>query len=96
MATLSTNLKTDLSTLTSTEQIVKIDENTAKRYKVVEETIDLEALRREKEGLEADLNLKEPTTEMLIQEGMGVDPYYRIDKTAVQARIDVINKILGI
>lgn len=47
---------TDLSAKKE-EQIVKsVDGTTATRYKVVEEKIDLEALRREKEGLEAQIN----------------------------------------
>ena len=96
MATLSTDLKTDLSALTSTEQIVKIDENTAKRYRVVEETIDLEALRREKEGLEAQLNMPKPTKEELIELGKGMHPFYNYaQKTWAQERIKQIDEILG-
>ena len=86
---------TDLSTLSSQEQIKKIDENTAIHYKVVEEMIDLEALRREKEGIEQTLATPKPTTEMLIEEGKGVDPYYRIDKALLTKRLDEINTILG-
>ena len=85
----------DLSTITEEQIVVSGDKKTAKRYRVVEEVIDLEALRQEKEVLEASLKFEKPTTEMLIQERMGIDPYYRTDKIAVQARIDTINKILG-
>jgi len=54
--------KIDLSTLIGEEQIKKIDEKTAKRYKVVEETIDLEKLKIEKKLLKNQLKTPKPTT----------------------------------
>ena len=76
------------------EKIVKIDNKTAIRYKVVEEVIDLEALRQEKEGIEAQLATPEPTKEELIEWGKGINPYYSTDKENAQKRIDEINLIL--
>lgn len=77
------------------EKIVKIDEKTAKRYKVVEETIDLEALKREKEDLEAQLQMPEPTQEELIEAGKSIHPYYQINKEAIQERIKQIDELLN-
>ena len=87
-------LTVDLLKLSGTEQIKKIDDKTAIKYKVVEETIDLEALRREKEGLEEMLSMEEPTKEELIELGKGQHPFY-MDKDDIQKRLDKINKILG-
>ena len=72
---------------------MKVDENTAKRYKVVEETIDLEILRREKEGLEQTLAMPEPTTEELIELGKGMHPYYQ-NKDWIKKRIEEIDSLL--
>lgn len=94
MATLSTNLKTDLSKLTSAEQIVKIDEKTAKRYKVVEETIDLGALEIEKRGIEERLK-KVLTDEELLEWAKQNYPYQNIDVSRLQERLEEINKILA-
>jgi len=87
------DLKTDLTKLVNTEQIVKVDENTAKRIRVVEEVIDLEALRQEKESLEAQLNIPEPTKEELIELGKGVHPYYQ-PKDWIRKRIEEIEELL--
>lgn len=86
---------TDLSTLLGQEQIKKVDEKTAIRYRVVEEMIDLEALRREKKNLEAQLEVKEPSDEELIEHGKMIHSFYTIDAQSVRQRIDEINKILG-
>ena len=56
----------DLSTIKE-DQIILVDKDTAIRYKVVEEKIDLIALKQEKELLETELAMKEPTKEELIQ-----------------------------
>jgi len=74
-------------------QIVKIDENTAIRYKVVEERIDLEALRREKEELQTQLDVPEPTKEELIEAGKMIYPYYQ-GKDWIANRIEEIDSIL--
>jgi len=84
----------DLSKLTNTEQIVKVDENTAKRYKVVEETIDLEALRQEKQQLEQELNWQEPTEAELIELGKMQHPYYMRDENFIKNRIKEIEELL--
>ena len=88
-------MATDLSTLVGTEQIKQIDKKTAKRYRVVEETIDLEALKREKEMLEAELNMPEPSKEELIELGRSMHEYYLRDVEAIKKRIEEINNILG-
>ena len=88
--------KIDLTELSDVkEKIVKIDEKTAKRYKVVEETVDLEALRREKENLEQMLSMPEPSVEELIEEGKRSHPYYTFDREYALRRIEEINKILS-
>ncbi len=75
------------------EKIVKIDENTAIRYRVVEEAIDLGALRQEKEALEEQLKMPEPTKEELLEQGKAMHPYYQ-DKSWIEQRIRKINSIL--
>lgn len=77
------------------EKIVKIDEKTAKRYRVVEEAINLEALRQEKADLEAQLNMPEPSQEELIEAGKAIHPYYQIDREAIQERIKQIDELLN-
>jgi hypothetical protein len=76
------------------EEIIKIDENTAKRYRVVEETIDLQALKAEKENLEAELNMKEPRDKELIEMGKMMHPFYR-NKDVIIQRLEELNKLLG-
>jgi hypothetical protein len=62
----------DLST--ATEQIVlSKDGKTAIRYKVVGESIDLEALKREKETWE---KMTEPGEKELVEMGRLMHPYY--------------------
>ena len=84
----------DLSTLSGQEQIKIIDKNTAIKYYVKEEVIDLGALKQEKENLEQMLNIPKPTDEELIELGKSQHPYYQ-DKTYIRDRIEQINKILG-
>lgn len=74
-------------------QIKRLGEKTAIKYRVVEEAIDLEALRQEKEGLEAMLTMPEPTTEELIEMGKSMHPYYQ-DREWVANRLEEINRIL--
>jgi len=88
------NVAIDLSVLTSTEQIVKVDEDTAKRYKVVEETIDLGALRIEKKGIEEQLS-KVLTDEELLKWAKANYPYQNIEVERLKARLEEINKLLG-
>lgn len=84
----------DLSALAGQTQIKRLGEKTAIKYRVVEEAIDLEALRQEKESLEAMLAMPEPTTEELIELGKAQHHYYT-DKTDLQNRLNQINSILG-
>jgi len=76
------------------EKIVKIDDKTAVRYRVVEEVIDLEALRQEKQALEEQLAMPEPSKEELIEQGKIIHPYYT-DKSWIEKRITEIDSILG-
>jgi len=82
----------DLSTLIGTEQIKQIDKKTAKRYRVVEETIDLEALRRELEELE---KMEEPTKEELIELGRAYHPYYLDREERIAWLRQKINEVLS-
>jgi len=79
---------------TEKEKIVIQDENTAVKYFVQEESIDLEALRREREMLEQILNIPKPSDEELIEIGKMQHPYFQ-ERTHIQTRINEINKILG-
>lgn len=73
------------------------DGKTAIRYKVVEEVIDLDALRKEKEALEAQLAEKEPSEKELIELGKGFHPYFDYAvKAGIPERINQINEILGV
>jgi len=86
---------TTLSTLVSTEEIVKSEDGlTAIRYKVIEEKIDLEALRREREALEQILATKKPTDKELIELGKSYHSYY-LDKTSLLKRLEEIEKLGG-
>jgi hypothetical protein len=77
------------------EEIVKsADGKTATRFRVIEEIIDLEGLRREKERLESELNATEPSNEELVEMGRMYHPFYMINKESHQARIDVIKELL--
>jgi len=76
------------------EKIIIQNENTAVRYFVQEETIDLEALRMEKASLEQLLNIQRPSDEELIEIGKMQHPYFQ-DRTYIENRINEINKILG-
>lgn len=85
-------LKTDLSKLSGQEQIKKVNENTAKKYRVVEETIDLASLRAEKTRLE--LELVKPTEDELVSLGQSQHPFYYA-KEDNEARIAEIDSILA-
>jgi len=83
----------DLSKI-SEEQVEVVDKDTAVRYKVVKETINLEALRKEKEELLEELNMKEPTKEELISLGKMYHPYFHRNVDVIQKRIEEIDKVL--
>ena len=83
----------DLSTITEPQIVRSKDGKTAVKYTVVAETIDLEALRQEKEALEQQLAMPEPSKEELIELGKGMHPYYQ-PKEWVKARIKEIDSIL--
>ena len=83
----------DLSTVKE-PQIVKVDKDTAIKYSVVEERIDLNALKQEKVNLEAQLEEKEPSEKELSEAGRAFHPYFMQDKSSIQARIDYINEVL--
>jgi len=85
---------TDLSIIKEPQIVRSKDGKTAVKYTVVEETIDLEALRQEKEALEQQLAMPKPSDKELIEMGKGVHPYYQ-PKEMIEARIREINSILG-
>ena len=85
----------DLSTIKEPQIVISKDGKTAVKYTVVKETIDLEALKAEKESLEAQLNEKEPSESELINLGRAFHPFYMLDRTSVEQRIVEINKLLG-
>jgi|GEM_PF-2916090 len=76
------------------EIIVKVNNNTAIRYRVAEDGIDLRDLRREKARLEVEFALPKPSQEELVEIGKMVDPYYRRDLEAIRARLEEIDAIL--
>ena len=78
------------------EIIVKKDTNTAIRYKVVEEKIDLKALREEKENIEKVLVADPPSQEELLSWAKDNHEYYTTSKTYDEERLKGINKILGV
>jgi len=65
---MATAIKTDLSKVTE-PQIKKIDKDTAIRYKVVSEKIDLKALKQELQGWK---EMEKPS----IEELKSLHPYY--------------------
>lgn len=75
-----------------TEKIEHLDNNTLRRYRVVEEFIDLTPLRIEKAQLEKVI--PQPTDAELIEYGKTVHPYYSVDKERNAKRLQEINKIL--
>jgi hypothetical protein len=87
---------TDLSTITEEQLVISKDKLTAIRYKVVAETIDLQALKAEKENLEAELNQKEPSDKELIETGKMMHPFYMLDREYTQRKIDEINSLLEV
>ena len=57
-------MKMGLSDLSDVkEKIVKIDKHKAIKYRIVEEIIYLNLLRQERDGLEDQLNMPEPSQE---------------------------------
>jgi hypothetical protein len=86
---------TDLSTIKEEQIVISKDLKTAIRYKVVAETIDLEALKREKEDLEAQLAEKEPSEKELIELGKSFHQFYMMDRTQAEKRILEITKLIG-
>lgn len=84
----------DLSTITEPQIVRSKDGKTAVKYTVAAETIDLEALRQEKEGIEQMLATPEPTDKELIELGKANHPYF-MDKASLEARLAEIKSILG-
>jgi len=84
----------DLSTITEPQIVRSKDGKTAVKYTVIAETIDLEALRQEKEALEQQLAMPKPSDKELIELGKSTHPYF-MDKTYLQKRLEEIKAILG-
>jgi uncharacterized small protein (DUF1192 family) len=76
------------------EITVRLSDDAAVRYRVVEERLDLAALRREKARLEAQLDEKEPSDEELREWGRMGHPYYARDESYVKKRVIEIDSIL--
>lgn len=77
------------------EEIVKIDDKKAIRYRIVEEVIDLDALKKEKEALEAQLAEKEPSEEELVEVGRSVHSWYLRDIYFINKRLEEIDGLLS-
>lgn len=73
------------------ELVVAQDENTAIKYQVVEQTLDLNALRQELDMLENPM--PKPTDQELVELGKMHHPYYMQPDNSV--RIAEIKSILG-
>ena len=84
---------TDLSTIKEEQIVTSPDKLTATRYKVVEEKIDLESLRQERDVLLEQLAVKEPTKEELIELGKATSLFY--NKGAIEERVKIIDVLLG-
>lgn len=76
------------------EIVVKTDEQTAFRYRVAIDRIDLQALRMEKRGLEARLQAEEPGEAELVEMGRSMHEYYMTDEARLQERLEEIEDIL--
>lgn len=87
-------MEPDISQAT-TPQYVKLDKNTAICYRVVQEKIDLGALRQEKKNLEAQLEEKEPPVEQLIAMAKFTHPFYQRNLKSISERITEIGVILN-
>lgn len=90
----------DLSAITEEKIVVSEDKKTAVRYKVVEENIDLEALRREKEDLEQQLlaikTLKYPklADEVLRNAIDAWNATKQMEREYLESRLEVVNNSL--
>lgn len=73
---------------------ISADGKTAKRYRVVEETIDLDALRKEKEALEAQLAEKEPSDKELLIWARENHTFFT-DKSHIELRLLEIEELLN-
>ena len=76
------------------EQTIKVDENSAVKYTLLQEPIDLTALKQERERLVAQLEAKKPSDSILIEFGKNSHPYYLKDVYAINTRIAEIDAIL--
>lgn len=81
---------------TEQEKIVVQDESTAIKYTVQKETIDLDALRREKEALEAQLAEKEPSEEELVDYARDNHPYFTEKKLNISRIADIDTMLSGL
>jgi len=92
--TLEKKMMPGLSKSSKTQEIVEqVSEKLAFRYRVVREEINLEQLRREKDDLQAQLNMPEPSKEELIEAGRMMHPFYQ-SKEWLERRIAEIDGYL--
>lgn len=84
-----------LSNKSQTQEAIEksLDGKTATKYTVHKEVIDLDALRKEKEALEAQLAEKEPSEKELVELGKANHPYFT-DRNFIETRILAINETL--
>ena len=84
-----------IQSLSGTEEIVRVDENTAIKYSVHEERIDLGALEIEKRGIEEQL-AKIVDDQTLLEWAKANYPYQNIDRARLEARLVEITNLLGV
>lgn len=84
---------TDLSK--EPDQIISIDKDTAIRYHVVSDGLDLRLLREEAESITAQLAEKPPSDKELMSVGRAMHPFYTRDMDALRTRLSYIENLLS-
>jgi len=79
--------------LSKTSRVKEIIENGV-RYTVGEEKIDIEALNRERAGLQNQLTITEPDNSELIEAGKSTHPFYQVNRNSINNRITEIDRLL--
>jgi len=95
MPTLITDKPITIQSLSGTEEIVKVDDNTAIKYSVHEERIDLGALETEKLEIEARLS-RVLNDDKLLEWAKANYFLGAVDIEKLQARLEEINMILSL
>ena len=80
----------------STEQTITVPEdNKLVTYSVTKSEVDIEALKRERESLQYQLGMKEPSGEELAELGKLYHPYFQPNRDQLENRLAEIYKIIG-